>query len=102
MAFKAGGSAVGFDHFGMRFSPDRNLGVLRVVASVAFDWFSVDHKMHYSGPGDVWWGADLAVVPRGKGRCIVSQLRLVENLGRDPVADRILLNLIEWTAGEGG
>jgi hypothetical protein len=32
----------------------------------------------------------------GKGRCIVSQLRLVENLGKDPVADKILINLVEW------
>ncbi len=54
-------------------------------------------KRHYYGPGDTWWGADMAVVPLGKGRCIVSQLHLVENLGKDPVADKILFNLIDWT-----
>jgi hypothetical protein len=32
---------------------------------------------------------------------ILSMLRIVENLGRDPVADKILFNLIEWTAGPG-
>ena len=50
------------------------------------------------GPGDTWWGADMAIVPLGKGRCIASQLRLVENLGKDPVADRLLMNMIRFTA----
>jgi len=71
-----------------------------IVGSIGFDWFP-DYdlsKRHYYGPGDVWWGVDMAVAPLGNGRCIVSQLRLVESLGSDPVADKILLNLIEWTA----
>jgi len=68
-----------------------------LVASIGFDWFSEGHKMQYSGPGDAWWGSDLAVIPYGKGRCIVSQLRLTNNLGNDPVADKILFNLIKWT-----
>jgi hypothetical protein len=74
----------------------RDLGGEAIVASIGFDWFSADHKMHYSGPGESWWGADLAVVPHGKGRSLVSQLRIVENLGKDPVADKILFNLIEY------
>ena len=75
------------------------LGGETVVGTVAFDWFpNFDlSKRHYYGPGDTWWGADLAIVPLGKGRVIVSQLRLVRNLGRDPVADKILYNLIEFT-----
>jgi hypothetical protein len=52
--------------------------------------------MHYSGPGESWWGEDLAIVPHGKGRSLVSQLRIVENLGKDPVADKILYNLVEF------
>ena len=52
-----------------------------IVASIGFKWFSPDHTLHYSGPGESWWGADLAVVPHGKGRAVVSQLRIVENLG---------------------
>jgi len=72
-----------------------------IVASFGYDWFP-DYDLrrrHYTGPGDTWWGADLAVVPVGAGRCVLSQLRVVENLGRDPVADRILVNLIAWTTG---
>ncbi|MCU0918565.1 MAG: hypothetical protein MUC88_28995, partial [Planctomycetes bacterium] len=69
-----------------------------IAAAIGYDWFPNYElsKRHYYGPGDTWWGADLASVPLGKGRCIVSQLRLVENLGQDPVADKILFNLIEW------
>ena len=74
----------------------RDLGGEALVASIGFNWFSHEHKLHYSGPGEAWWGADLAQVPLGKGRCLVSQLRIVENLARDPVADKILYNLIEF------
>ena len=38
----------------------------------------------------------MAVLSCGKGRCVLSQLRLVENLDKDPVADKILFNLIKW------
>jgi len=67
-----------------------------IVASLGFDWFSREHKMHYSGPGEAWWGADIAEVSFGKGTCIISQLRLIENLGTDPVADKILFNMIRY------
>lgn len=29
----------------------------------------------------------------------LSMLRILENCGKDPVTDKILFNLIEWTAG---
>ncbi|NQV35435.1 MAG: hypothetical protein HQ515_22270, partial [Phycisphaeraceae bacterium] len=74
----------------------KGLGGQAVVASIGFDWFSHEHKLHYSGPGQSWWGSDVAVVPHGQGRCVVSQLRLIENLGKDPVADKLLYNLIEF------
>ncbi|HUV65434.1 MAG TPA: hypothetical protein VMW24_16175, partial [Sedimentisphaerales bacterium] len=72
------------------------------VGAIGFDWFP-DYdlsKRHYYGPGDTWWGADMAIAPLGKGRCIVSELHLVDNLGKDPVADKILFNLIEWTTAD--
>ncbi len=73
-----------------------------IVGAIGFD-FSPDFelsKRHYYGPGNTWWGSDVATVPVGGGSCILSQLRLVDNLGTDPVADRILFNLIEWTMGD--
>ena len=67
-----------------------------IAGAIGYDWYpDLDvSKRHYYGPGDSWWGTDLAIVPHGKGRCIVSQLRLLENLGKDPVADKILFNLL--------
>ena len=55
-------------------------------------------RRHYYGPGDTWWGADMASVPHGKGQMLISQLRLVENLGKDPVADKILFNMIRYSS----
>ena len=72
-----------------------------IVGVIGYDYcpdFGLE-KRHYYGPGDTWWGSDLAIVPIGEGRCIVSQLRLVENLGSDPVADKILYNLIDAASG---
>ncbi len=74
----------------------KGLGGTALVASIGFDWFSHEHKLHYSGPGESWWGSDVALVPLGQGRCLVSQLRIIEHLGKDPVADKILYNLIEF------
>ena len=67
----------------------------RVLVDPVF-WDLANGKMWMIG--DTWWGADVASVPVGRGRCIVSQLRLVENLGTDPVADRILYNLIAFAS----
>ena len=76
--------------------PEGGGEVQTIVGSIGFDWFSREHKMHYSGPGDSWWGADVMEMEMGEGKWIVSQLRIVENLGEDPVADRILGNLIRY------
>ena len=67
-----------------------------IVASIGFEWFSRTHQLQYLGPGKSWYGSDLSVMPYGKGRCVVSQLRLLDNLGKDPVADKILGNLIRF------
>jgi hypothetical protein len=73
-----------------------DLGGEAIVGSVGFEWFSTEHKLGYLGPGASWWGADLALVPFEKGRYLVSQMRLVENLGKDPVADKLLNNIIRF------
>lgn len=67
-----------------------------VVGSMGFDWFSREHKMHYSGPGEEWWGSDVALFPMGKGLVIVSQLQLLQHLDKDPVADKIMSNLMTF------
>ena len=75
-----------------------DLGGETLVGSIGFVWFSRDHKRGYLGPGDSWWGADLALVPYGRGRCLVSQLRIVQHLGKDPVADILLNNIIRFVS----
>ena len=56
-----------------------------------------DRKQHHMGPEPGWAGIDIGEVAHGKGRYILSGLRLMENLGKDPVADKILINLLTWT-----
>jgi beta-galactosidase len=63
---------------------------------------SWDFQKNYLGPTDAWHGTDLAIVPHGKGGMILSMLQLVDHLGADPVADRILLNMIGFAARAGG
>jgi hypothetical protein len=69
-----------------------------LVASIGFTWFSWEHKLHYAGPDESWWGADMAMVPHGKGRCLISELRVLPYLGKDPVADKIVYNMIRFLA----
>jgi beta-galactosidase len=42
------------------------------------------------------WFQSLVVTPLGKGHLIVCQLELLDKLGRDPVADHLLLNLMRY------
>ena len=69
-----------------------------VVGSIGYDWFP-DYdlqKRHYIGQGDTWWGKDMATVPAGKGYCIITTMRIIQNLGADPVADQIFYNMIGY------
>jgi len=53
---------------------------------------------HYNGPGETWWAADVLEAPTGKGKMLLSTLDIINNLGVDPVADKILYNMIEFAA----
>jgi hypothetical protein len=52
----------------------------------------------YRGPGPVIYGVDLIDWPCGEGRVVLSTLRLIDSLGRDPVADMLLINIVSWAA----
>ena len=69
-----------------------------ICGVVTYDHFEDIDKMkrHYAGPGDVWWAADVLLAPMGKGKMLLSTLKLIENLGRDPVADKVLFNMIKF------
>ena len=51
-------------------------------------------QRHYNGIGDVLWAADVLLVEKGKGKMLYSTLKIIENLGKDPVADILLYNMI--------
>jgi hypothetical protein len=55
--------------------------------------------LDYRGPGPVVFGADLLELPCGKGRIVLSTLRLVASLGKDPAADILFANVIDWATG---
>ena len=63
----------------------------------ALSW---SYTTDYSGPRDFWWGSDLAIVPYGRGKMILSTLQLIENLGEDPIADKIFYNMVAFAASE--
>lgn len=51
-------------------------------------------KRTYLGGEDLWHGTDLAVVHHGDGKVILSTLILRKKIGKDPVAEQILGNLL--------
>ncbi|MCP4310878.1 MAG: hypothetical protein GY790_06410 [Bacteroidetes bacterium] len=53
------------------------------------------NQRHYNGIGDVLWAADLLLVQKGKGKMLYSTMKITENLGNDPVADKLLYNMIK-------
>jgi len=79
----------------------KDMGGELIVGSVSYGFHAHDDsKQSYLGPEPAFYGMDMGVVRFGKGRYVLNTLRLIKNLGTDPVADKIMLNLIEWT-GEG-
>jgi beta-galactosidase len=77
----------------------KDMGGELIVGSVSYGFHAQPDtdKQCYKGPEPAFYGMDMGVVPHGKGRYVLNTLRLLENLGTDPVADKILFNLIEWT-----
>lgn len=68
--------------------------IVKLVANDNFPDMTLS-KRHYIGSGDVWMGSDLLRTSHGKGTIWLNTMRLVPNLGKDPVADMILLNLLQ-------
>ena len=65
---------------------------------VSYDHFkNLDLMLrHYPGPGDVWFGANLLETAFGEGTMLLSTFDIVGNLGKDPVAELILNNMINY------
>lgn len=71
-----------------------------IVGSLSYDWGGSSPDRDYRGPGNVWWGSDMVAVPYGSGRMLLSTLRIAENLGKDPVADKLFYNIVGWAHDE--
>lgn len=64
---------------------------------VSYDHFKNVDKMlrHYPGPGDVWYGANVLEVSHGNGQMLLSTLDIISHLGTDPVAEKVLHNMMK-------
>ena len=83
--------------------PDVSLSKLKgnyIAGVIGYDHFPNNEIMrrHYNGTGDVWWAADVLETSFGKGKMLLSTLRIVEFLGKDPVAEKLLYNVIDYVS----
>ncbi len=69
-----------------------------IVSSVTYGFYGGDkhEQQSYMGPEPAFHGMDMGVVPYGEGCYLLSALRITHYLGEDPVADKVLFNLIRW------
>lgn len=69
-----------------------------ISGNLSYEWYAgLKHKQNYTGVSAAVQGADLIVVPYVQGRYVLCTHRLVENLGQDPVAERLFSNLLRWS-----
>lgn len=73
-----------------------------IVGSLSYECAEGRVNLNYLGPKDVWWGSDMVAVPYGSGRLLLSTLHIAENLGKDPVADKLFYNIVRWATSPGG
>jgi len=73
--------------------------IVPVVANDNFPEMTLMNR-HYKGPGDVWTASDLSIHSHGNGVVVYSTMSLVDNLNSDPVAERIVHNLIGYVANQ--
>jgi len=68
-----------------------------IAGLIGYDHFPNNEIMrrHYNGTGEVWWAADVLETKFGKGTMLLSTLRIIEFLDKDPVAEKLLYNIID-------
>ncbi len=71
-----------------------------IAGIIGYDHFPNKDRMrrHYIGPGEVWYGADVLETKFGEGKMLLSTLRIVEFLDKDPVAEKLLYNIIDYVS----
>ncbi len=71
-----------------------------IAGMIGYDHFPNNNIMvrHYNGPGEVWWAADVLEANIGKGKMLMSTLRIIDFLEKDPVAEKLLYNMMNYAA----
>ncbi|TLX78226.1 hypothetical protein E9993_00670 [Labilibacter sediminis] len=71
-----------------------------IAGIIGYDHFPNNDVMvrHYNGPGEVWWAADVLEANIGKGQLLMSTMRVIDFLGKDPVAEKLLFNMMKYAA----
>ena len=67
-----------------------------IVGSISYCWGGGEPDRHYLGPKGNFRGTDLGVIPHGRGRFVLSTLRIVEGLQKNAMAQALLLNLLNY------
>lgn len=66
-----------------------------ICGNITYDWYAgLKHKQNYLGVTAAFHGANLTQIAHGQGAYTLCTHRIVENLGKDPVADRLFSNLL--------
>ncbi|NQU54554.1 MAG: beta galactosidase jelly roll domain-containing protein [Bacteroidetes bacterium] len=71
-----------------------------IAGLIGYDHFPKMDIMirHYNGPGETWWAADVLEAEIGNGKMLLSTLDILSHLGKDPVAEKILYNMINFAS----
>ena len=68
-----------------------------IGGNITCGWYrGQKHKQNFQGVSAAFDGAELTELAHGRGRYVICQYRIVPHLGSDPVADRLLANLLRW------
>ena len=73
-----------------------------IGGNITCGWYrGQKHKQSFQGVTAAFHGAELTEFAHGRGRYVVCQYQIPSHLGSDPVADRLLANLLRWVAPDG-
>jgi beta-galactosidase len=73
-----------------------------IAGMIGYDHFPKMDIMirHYNGPGETWWAADVLEAQIGEGKMLLSTMDILTHLGQDPVAEKILFNMINFMSNQ--
>jgi hypothetical protein len=66
-----------------------------VIARVSLDGFEGESVV-VCNENAYWWGTDMGIVRLGRGAALLTTLRIFQNLGMNPLAERVFANILMW------